>query len=122
MSLTKQQQTNFYLIRISTYLLAALMLYAGINKLFIRGIDGVINMLTGAGFFLPVFLAWVLVIAEIGSGIMLFTGLYKKYVVLVPAFIMLVITFTTAFGNYQSMIQHLALGSTYILVGYLSYK
>jgi len=122
MSVTKQQQTNFYLIRISTYLLAALMLYAGINKLFIRGIDGVIGMLSGAGFFLPVILAWVLVIAEIGSGIMLFTGKFKRQVVLVPAFIMVVITFTMALGNWQSMIQHLALASTYILVGYVSYK
>lgn len=122
MNLAKQQKINIWLIKISTYLLAALMLYAGINKLFLRGIDGVIGMLTGAGFFLPVILAWILVIAEIGSGIMLFTEFYKKYVVLVPAFIMLVITFTIALGNWQSMIQHLALGSTYILVGYISYK
>ncbi|MDD4050085.1 MAG: DoxX family protein [Candidatus ainarchaeum sp.] len=121
MNANKQKKVNF-LIKINTYFLAALMLYAGINKLFINGIDGVIGMLTNAGFFLPVFLAWVLVIAEIGSGIMLFTGFYKKYVVLVPAFIMLVITFTIAFGNWQSMIQHLLLASNYLLIGCISSK
>jgi uncharacterized membrane protein YphA (DoxX/SURF4 family) len=117
-----QTKVNFWFIKINTYLLAALILFAGINKLFINGIDGVIAMLTNFGFFFPVILAWILVIAEIFSGIMLFSGYYKKYVVLIPAFIMVVATFTIALGNWQSMIQHLVIAANFLLVGYVSYK
>lgn len=124
MSVTKhnQEKINFWFIRVNTFLLAALILYAGISKLFIRGVDGVIGMLTNAGFFLPVFFAWVLIIAEIGSGILLFTGWKKKYVVIVPAIVMTVAAFTMAWGNWQSFIQHLVLATNFLLVGYISYK
>jgi len=122
MNLNKQQKTNLCFLKINTYLLGILFLYTGLTKLFVNKISGVSAMLTNLGFFLPVFFAYVLVIVEIGSGIMLFTGKFKKLVVLFPAFILLVAAFTVSWGNWTSFIEHIILATNLLLVGYISYK
>lgn len=124
-----QEKTNFWFLKINTYLLAALMLYSGISKLFVTGVEGVSNMLSSFGFFLPLFFAWLLIIVELGSGIMLFIGKYKRIVVIFPAIIMLIAAFFILWTNllflnpiWSSFIQHIILATNYLLVGYISYK
>lgn len=45
----------------------------------IAGIDGVVGMLSGLGFFWPVAWAWVLALVEFVGGIAILTGVYARF-------------------------------------------
>ena len=99
-------------------LLGLLMLVAGILKLFVTTPEGVKNMLTGIGFPIAIFFAWLLIIAEIVSGILIISNWKIKYVVFLPVIILLVATFTVTWGKWTNVIMHLILVSNYLLIAY----
>lgn len=107
-----------WLLHSNRVLLGLLMLIPGISKLFITGSTGVTSMLSGIGFPLAVFFAWLLIIAEIGSGIAIISNWKLKYSVIAPVIILAVATLTVHIGNTTSILLHLVAISNYLLIGY----
>lgn len=52
--------------------------------------EGVVGMLTGIGFIVPTFFAWILILSELIFGVLVFVGYKTKYTAWYLAFIMLV--------------------------------
>ena len=98
-------------------LLALVMLVAGLLKLFSIKASNVAGMLEGFGFPASGVLAWVLIVAEIGSGVALLARWQLKYVTWIPVVILVVATFTAHWGNWVNMLVHLALASNYLVFG-----
>ena len=103
--------------KVNWILLGLLMLAAGLMKAFMFKPAGVAGMLAGFGFPMPTVFAWILIIAEIVSGILILAKWQLKYVVYVPMIILVVATFTAHLGNYSNMLIHLVLVSNYWLLG-----
>ncbi|MEK6912732.1 MAG: DoxX family protein [Nanoarchaeota archaeon] len=73
------------LLRVTLGLLFAI---AGYKKL--MNPEGVVGMLTGIGFIVPTFFAWILILSELIFGVLVFVGYKTKYTAWPLAFIMLV--------------------------------
>lgn len=106
-------------------LLGLLMLFAGLLKLFVSKPAGVTQMLSGFGFPLPMVFAWILIILEIVSGIMILANWKTKYAAWAPAVILFIAAFM-AYGpwkggwtkNWSSFFFHLIAVSNYLwLIG-----
>lgn len=113
------KNTNFII-------LGFIMLIGGLTKIFLMGVSGLSQMLQGIGFVIPTFFAWLLIIAEIGSGIAILAKWNLKYATIIPAVIVLVaIAFywTAPFLQGKVPLQltqtlvHLGLASNYLLIG-----
>ena len=109
---------------INTALLGLLMLVPGLTKLFVSGVEGVSSMLSGNILFswAPLFWAWALIIAEIGSGSAILFRWKTKYVVYIPVIILAVAVFTVSIKwssvmstSWSGVIFHLI-----AIVGYIS--
>jgi len=109
-------------------LLGLLMLGAGLVKLFVMGPEAVTGMLLGIVLFswAASFWAWVLILAEIGSGVAILANYRLKDVAFVPAIILVVAAFTANWPGFDGIIgpawsglfMHLALASNYLLLRY----
>ncbi|PIN70118.1 hypothetical protein COV94_02085, partial [Candidatus Woesearchaeota archaeon CG11_big_fil_rev_8_21_14_0_20_57_5] len=75
-------------------LLGLLMLVPGLLKLFVVKPAAVVGMLTGMGYPIPSVLAWVLIIAEITTGVMILGGWNLRYAIIPPAIILTLAGFT----------------------------
>tara|TARA_Y100000310_G_scaffold345863_1_gene471751 strand:+ start:22293 stop:22664 length:372 start_codon:yes stop_codon:yes gene_type:complete len=71
------------------YALGILMLAGGLVKLFVMKSAGLAGMLGGLGFPAPQLMAWVLIVAEIGSGVAILAKYKLEQVVWVPIVIVL---------------------------------
>jgi len=107
---------------VNRILLGLVMLVPGIIKLFVIGPNGIIGMLSGLGFPIVGFFAWVLILSEIIFGIAILANYKLKYTVFPAIIILIVATFTVQLGNYSSMLTHLALVANYILIAYDKHK
>lgn len=103
--------------KLNWILLGLVMLVPGLLKLFVIKPSAVSGMLSSFGFPVPVFFAWVLIIAEIGSGVAILAKWKLKYVVWLPMIILLVATFTANWGNWTGMLLHLLAVSNYWMLG-----
>lgn len=101
---------------VQRYLLGLLMLVAGLLKLLVTGAGGVSGMLSNIVLFswAPGFWAWILIIAEIGSGVAVLANWKLKYTAWLPVIILAVaVLFMTikwsALGStsWSSVIFHL---------------
>lgn len=99
-------------------LLGLLILIPGIMKLFVMGPEKVIGMLNNLGFPLAEIFAWILIFGEIISGILIIANWKLKYVVFIPAIILLVAAFTVHIKDFSRIIIHLALITNYFLIAY----
>lgn len=106
-----------YAKKLNWLLLGLVMLIPGLLKLFVMKPAVIIEMLAGLGIPAAGFFAWVLIIGEIASGIAILAKWNLKYVVYIPITILLVASFTAHWGNYVNMIVHLALASSFWLIG-----
>ena len=112
--------------KINWALLGVLMLAGGVVKFFMMGGAGVAKMLTGLGFPAPALLGWILILAELGSGLAILAKWNVEKVVWVPIVIIL-----TAILFYWKMpffagkvplqitqtLVHITLASNYWLLG-----
>ncbi len=103
--------------KVNWILLGLTMLVAGLLKAFMFKPAGVEGMLAGYGFPAAGVFAWILIIAEVVSGIFILAKWQLKYVVYVPVIILVVATFTAHLGNYGNMLVHLTLAANYWLLG-----
>ncbi len=104
---------------VNRILLGLLMLVPGLMKLFVFGSDNVIEMLSENVLFSwsPTFWAWVLILSEIVFGIAILAKWKLQHSVGPPIIIIMVISFTTAWGNWSSFIMHLVVASNYFMLG-----
>ena len=103
--------------KVNWVLLGLVMLVAGAMKLFVMGSGAVAGMLSGLGFPGAGALAWVLIVAEIASGILILARYKLDIVTWVPVVILVVATFTAWRGDWGNMLIHLALASNYVVLG-----
>jgi uncharacterized membrane protein YphA (DoxX/SURF4 family) len=75
--------------KVNWVFLGLIMLVGGLVKLFVMGADGVAGMLSTIGFPAAGVLAWVLILAEIGSGIAIFAKWKLPQTAWVPVVIVL---------------------------------
>lgn len=98
-------------------LLGALELSAGLLKLFVLGPAAVVVMLSGLGFPVPGFFAWVLILAEIGCGAAILAGWKLKYTTIPPAIILTVAGILVFRTDLVFLLVHLVVASNYLLIG-----
>lgn len=99
----KKDKTKILMI-VNTILLGLLMLIPGLMKAFSLGPSGVSGMLSGMFLFswAPMFWAWILLLAEIGSGIAILARWKLEYVAYFPV-IILSVAFLFVVINWSSL-------------------
>lgn len=107
---------------INRILLGLVMLVPGLIKLFQFTPSGVSGMLAGLGFPAPTVFAWILIIAEIVTGLAIIANWKMEYAVWPPIVILVVAAFTSnlyggAEPNIAGILMHLALASNYLIFG-----
>ncbi|MBU0466351.1 MAG: DoxX family membrane protein [Nanoarchaeota archaeon] len=105
-------------VTVNWILLGLVMLVPGLLKLFVTGLAAIVGMLSGTPLFAwaPTFWAWVLILAEILSGILILAKWKVEKVIWFPIIILVVATFTAHWANWGNMLVHLALASNYWLL------
>lgn len=105
---------------INRVLLGLLMLVPGLFKLFAFKPSGVSAMLEGFGFPAAMFFAWVLIILEIASGLMILANYKMNYAVWPPVVILIVAAVVTLMNAAQpdivGLLLHLTAASNYLLL------
>ena len=111
-------------MKLNWVLLGLVMLVSGLLKLFSIKPAGVAGMLAGIVLFswAPAFWAWILIIAEVLSGVFVLARWKLKKVVWLPIIVLVVATFTVHWANLTNMLVHLALASNYWLLGFWGKK
>lgn len=104
-------------MKVNWFLLGLVMLIPGLLKLFVMKPEAIVAMLANNGFPAATFFAWVLIIGEIGSGVLILTKYEMKKIVYIPIIVLVIATFTVHWKNYTMMIVHLALASNFWLLG-----
>jgi len=92
--------------KVNWVLLGLTMLIPGLLKLFVMGPSAVTGMLSG-----------LLIVAEIASGAAILAKWNVKHFVWLPIIILIVAAFTANWGNWASMLLHIALASSYWMLG-----
>ncbi len=111
-----------YLGSINRILLGLTMLIPGLLKLFVMKPAAIIDMLSGLGFPAATAFAWILIIAEIASGVSILAQWQLKYAVVAPAIILFVAGFTAYWTNWPVLLVHIALASSYLVMGWKENK
>ena len=106
-----------YAHKVNWVLLGLLFVVACLLKLFSAKASGVASMLSGLGFPASGVLAWVLIVAELASGILILARWQLKYVTWIPVVILVLAAFTAWWGHWVNMLVHLALASNYVVLG-----
>lgn len=107
-----------YAVTANRFLLGLLMLVPGLYKFFVIGAGNVSGMLSGFGFPIPVVLAWVLMIAEVVTGIAIIANFNIRLSVIPPMIIMIVagiVTFSPQ--GIPQLLMHLTLATNYWVFG-----
>ncbi len=108
---------NKTILMLNRMLLGLLMLVPGLLKLFSIGPSNVTGMLSEFGFPAPAFLAWVLIISEIVFGAAILAKWKLEYTVWPPIIILIVAAFTAGWGEWPTILLHLAVASNYWMLG-----
>jgi uncharacterized membrane protein YphA (DoxX/SURF4 family) len=98
-------------------LLGLLMLIPGLLKLIVMGPSAIIDMLTGIGFPVPSFFAWLLIISEIVFGTAILAKYKLKLAIWPPIVILLIAAFTANWGNWPGVLTHLVIVTNYLILG-----
>ena len=113
-----------YMKKANWILLGLLMLVAGLTKLLVMGPGAIEGMMSGIVLFAwaPTFWAWVLIIAEIATGVAILAKWKLKYATKIAALILLVATLTvtikwTGGTSWNSVIMHLIVIANYLVLG-----
>jgi len=107
---------NIWLI--NRILLGLLMLIPGLLKLFVSKPSGVVAMLSGIGFPAATFFAWLLIIAEIVTGVLILANYKLKWSVIPPMIILLVAVISVYWGKWPTFLLHIVAISNYWLLMY----
>ncbi len=105
---------------VNRILLGLLMLVPGIVKLTVFKPSGVTSMLSGMGFPLPMFFAWILILAEIVFGIAILANWKLEYTAWPPIVILLVavvVTMNWSSPQWSNILLHLVAASGYWMLG-----
>ena len=107
---------------VNRVLLGLLLLVNGLLKVFVIKAENVAGMLSGIGFPVASFFAWVLILSEIVFGIAILAKWKLEYTVWPPIVILLVAAFTVYTGGengpqWGQILIHLVLASNYWLIG-----
>lgn len=112
-----------YVKTLNLVLLGLVMLLPGLMKLFVMKPSAVTAMLTGLGFPIPMFFAWILILSEIIFGIAILARWRLKYTVWPPIIILVIAGLTTTISwqslgtsQWPSFLLHIALASNYWLI------
>jgi len=108
------KQTAF---KVNWILLGLVMLIPGLMKLFVMKPAAIVGMLSGIGIPAPTFFAWILIIGEILSGVLILSRWHLRKAVYIPIVVLLVATFTVHWANWVNMMVHIALASNFWLLG-----
>ncbi len=109
-----------HIAMVNRVLLGLVMLVPGLLKLFVIKPSAVVGMLSGIGFPVATFFAWVLILSEIVFGIAILASWKLKYTVWPPVIIMLVAAFTVAWGSWPTFLMHLVIASNYLMLTHKS--
>jgi len=103
----------------NSILLGILMLVPGIMKLFVIGPSAVTGMLSSFGFPIAGFFAWILILAEIITGIAILARWNLKYTTIPPAIIIVFAGLLTSLSlqTLPLFLMHLVIASNYIYLG-----
>ncbi|OIO80841.1 hypothetical protein AUJ84_02550 [Candidatus Pacearchaeota archaeon CG1_02_32_132] len=118
------KENKKYIMTVNLVLLGLVMLLPGLMKLFIMRPSAVAGFLGTLGFPASTFFAWILIIAEIGSGIAILTRWKLKQIVWIPMIILVIAGLTTTISwaniggsQWPAFLLHIALASNYWLLG-----
>lgn len=104
---------------VNRILLGLLMLVPGVIKLFIFKPAGVTQMLSGLGFPIPGFFAWILILSEIIFGLAILANWKLEYTAWPPVIILVIaglITPDWSNPQYPTILLHLVAASNYWLL------
>lgn len=96
---------------VNRVLLGLLFLVAALVKIFVYKPSGVSGMLSGLGFPIPMFFAWVLILVELLGGLAILAKWKISYASYLLIVVMVVATFTSYWANWTQMLFHLAVAS-----------
>ena len=109
--------------------LGLVMLVPGLTKFFVMGIDKITGMVTGIGFPMPTAFAWILIIAEIATGIAILVNWKVEYAYIPPVIILVIAALTvnwftsqTGAPNWGQIAIHFALASNFLVIGVAAKK
>jgi uncharacterized membrane protein YphA (DoxX/SURF4 family) len=103
--------------KVNWVLLGLVMLIPGLLKLFVMKPAAIVGMLTGIGIPAPTLFAWVLIIGEILSGVLILGRWKLEKVVYIPIIVLLVAAFTVHWANWTNMLVHFALAANFWVLG-----
>lgn len=118
LSLVKSNERRFNMknfnanaVTVNRVLLGLLFLVAGLMKLFVIKPAGVEGMLSGLGFPVAIFFAWILILVELLGGLSILANWKVKYASYLLLVVMVVAAFTAYLANWSQMLFHLAVAS-----------
>lgn len=105
-------------VTVNWILMGLVMLIPGLLKIFVIGPSNVAGMLGGFAIFAwaPTFWAWLLIAAEIVSGVMILAKKQMYIWATVAAIILIVASFTAYLGDWTNMLVHWALASNFLML------
>ncbi len=104
---------------VNRILLGLLMLVPGLIKLFVFKPTGVTSMLSGLGFPIPMFFAWVLILSEIIFGIAILANWKVEFTAWPPLIILVIgglVTPDWSNPQWPTILLHLVVASNYWLL------
>jgi len=110
----KNKKYKLSFMSANTVLLALLMIVPGLLKLF--SVKATTGMLVNLGFPITGFFVWVLILAELGSGVAILAKWKLEVTKYIPVIILLVAIFTAHWGNMMDILIRLVLISNYLLL------
>ena len=110
----KNKKIIKYFGKINLIMLAALMIIPGLSKLFASKATTV--FLDSLGFPAAGFFIWVLILAEIGSGLAILLKWKLDIVKYIPVIVLGVAILTAHIGDFQAILIRLVLISNYLLL------
>ena len=108
--------------KVNRVLLGLVMLVPGLLKLFVMGPSAVAGMLSGFGFPMATFFAWLLIASEIVFGIAVLVGWKLEYTALVPAVILVIAGLLVYRSDYGNLLMHLVIASNFVAVACMHCK
>lgn len=109
-------------VKVNQVLLGLVMIVPGLIKLFVLGPSAVAGMLSGFGFPVATFFAWLLILSEIVFGAAVLTGWKLQYTPFVPAFILVVAGLLVYRTDYGTLLMHFVIASNFVVLGLMHKK
>ena len=108
--------------KVNGVFLGLVMLIPGLFKLFVLGPSAVSGMLSGFGFPVATFFAWLLILSEIGFGAAVLLRWKLEYTTIVPAIILVIAGLLVYRTDYPSLLLHFVAASNFVALGCMHCK